>query len=545
VQPPNDAEASGEHRGSAVADLDRLRVQLADGVVRGVTRGGIDSWRGIPYARPPIGALRWRAPDSVVPWSGERDASRFGTISAQFQRNPRTGLPSLRGSGEDCLTINVHVPSGEVRSASLPVMVFIHGGGYSAGSSREFSEQGQSFIHAGPIVYVSFNYRLGPLGYLDFTRYSAPDRGFESNLGLRDQVAALHWVRENIAAFGGDPSNVTIFGESAGANAVTTLMATPSAEGLFVGAIAQSDPVDAVYYPEQTAQWAADFIDILSRQARTPIDPDRLESAGSLLARADVRQLLHASSTLQIQTPDAYPGMFCLAPVVDGDFLPEHPMVAFQSGRAHRVPMIIGSNDREGSLFRGRVDIIPRTPGRIQALFQDAPGPSRALIHAVYPGLPAPHDAADFAGDYGFWYPSTRAADFHSRFAPVWVYRFDFAPTVLRLVGLDATHGLEMFALFDELDVPIARIITSLGGRRAYAAAGGRMRANWVRFAIDGAPADSWSPYTASRRSTLIIDETDRIEDDPRSLRRLAWSEFLPRLAEGAVGLSQERAPEP
>jgi para-nitrobenzyl esterase len=486
-----------------------------------------------------------RAPAPVVPWPGERAASRFGNISAQFHRNLRTGLPSLRGSSEDCLTVNVHAPSDRRRSARLPVMVFIHGGGYSAGSSREFSEQGQSFIHAGPIVYVSFNYRLGPLGYLDFTRYSVPDRGFDSNLGLRDQVAALRWVQRNIAQFGGDPSNVTIFGESAGANAVTTLLATPSADGLFVGAIAQSAPVDAVYYPDQTAQWAADFVAILARQVRESIGPDDAESAGRLLARAEVRQLLHASSTLQIQTPDAYPGMFCLAPVVDGDFLPEHPMVAFHSGRTHRVPLIIGSNDREGSLFRGRVDIIPRTPGRIQALFQNAPEPSRALIHAVYPGLPAPHDAADFAGDYGFWYPSTRVADFHSRFAPVWVYRFDFAPTVLRLVGLDATHGLEMFALFDELDAPIARFITSLGGRRAYAAAGSRMRANWVRFAVEGAPADSWPEYTADRRSTLIIDETDRIEDDPRSLRRLAWSEFLPRLADDAVALSRHGAIEP
>jgi para-nitrobenzyl esterase len=299
ARPRNDnAEAWGERRGPTVADRDGLSIRLADGVVRGVTNGGIDSWRGIPYARPPVGALRLRAPAPVVPWAGERDASRFGNISAQFHRNLRTGLPSLRGSSEDCLTVNVHAPSVGSQSSSLPVMVFIHGGGYSAGSSREFSEQGQSFIHAGPVVYVSFNYRLGPLGYLDFTRYSTPDRGFDSNLGLRDQVAALRWVRENIAAFGGDPSNVTIFGESAGANAVTTLMATPAADGLFVGAIAQSDPVDAVYYPDETAKWAAEYVDILAGLARTSVDSVDAESAGNLLAHADLRQLLRASSKL-------------------------------------------------------------------------------------------------------------------------------------------------------------------------------------------------------------------------------------------------------
>lgn len=514
-----------------------IALPVEGGLVRGVTERGIDSWRGIPYAAPPVGALRFRSPGPVVPWNGERDASQFGTISAQFFHNLRTGALSMRGSGEDCLTVNVHAPGHRSAEPVLPVMVFIHGGGYSAGSSREFSEEGHSFIDAGPVVYVSFNYRLGPLGYFDFTRYSTPRRQFDSNLGLRDQVAALGWVQRNIAAFGGDPSQVTIFGESAGANAVTTLMATPSAGDLFARAIAQSSPADAVYYPSTAARWAADFVGVLARRASVRIDanavdPDGIDRVRELLTTASVRHLLQASSIVQEQTPDAYPGMFCLAPVVDGVFLPERPMDAFQAGRAHRVPLIIGTNDREGSLFRGRVDIIPRTPARIQALFQGAPEVSRALIHAEYPGLPAPRDAADFAGDYGFWYPSTRVADFHSRFAPVWAYRFDFAPPALRVAGLDATHGLEMFTLFDELGGAIPRIITSLGGRRTYAAVGGRMRENWVTFATTGSPEGHWPRYTTLTRSTLIIDEQDRLEDDPRPSRRLAWDAFLPHLAD-------------
>ena len=151
----------------------------------------------------------------------------------------------------------------EAGGENLPVMVFIHGGGYSAGSSRDFSGQGEGFVRSGRVVYVSFNYRLGALGYLDFTRYSSGLRPFESNLGLRDQVALLGWVRENIGAFGGDAARVTVFGESAGGNAVTTLMATPSARGLFAGAIAQSPPPDAVYPPELTARWAAEYLAIL------------------------------------------------------------------------------------------------------------------------------------------------------------------------------------------------------------------------------------------------------------------------------------------
>jgi len=517
--------------------LDRLRVGVSGGVVRGVTSAGIDSWRGIPFAAPPVGRLRLRAPAPVVPWVGELDATRFGASSAQLHRNLRTGALSLGQSGEDCLTINVHRPA-DPQPAPLPVMVFIHGGGYSMGSSREFSEQGRSFIEAGPVLYVSFNYRLGPLGYLDFTRYSTPDRPFESNLGLRDQVAALQWVRDNIALFGGDPSNVTVFGESAGGHAVTTLMATPSADGLFARAIAQSAPADAVYFPDATAQWAREFVDILASRQRTSVDPDDRQAVNQLLATAQLKPLLQASASMQMQTPNSYPGMFCLAPVVDGDFLPEHPMDAFRAGRAHRVPLIIGTNDREGSLFRGRVDIIPRTPPRIHALFQKAPTDSRAAIHRLYPGLPAPRDAADFAGDYGFWFPSTRVADFHSRYAPVWMYRFDFATVVLKLLGFDATHGVEMFPLFDDLDAPLPRIMTALGGRREYAAVGSRMRTNWVSFARFGAPGEEWPAYAEPERCTLIIDETDRVERDPRSPRRLAWNAFLPHLRDDSAAPS-------
>jgi para-nitrobenzyl esterase len=517
----------------AAADPERLLVRVEGGLVRGVTKSGIDSWRGIPYAAPPIALRRFVAPAEVIPWTGERDAARFGTMSAQLHRNLRTGLVSVRGSGEDCLTINVHTPTPTISiPRRLPVMVFIHGGGYSAGSSSDFSEQGQSFVNSGPLIYVSFNYRLGPAGYLDFTRYSTTERGFDSNLGLRDQVAALLWVQRNIEHFGGDPANVTIFGESAGGNAVTTLMTTPSAEGLFAGAIAQSAPANAVYYPAITAEWAGNFVDILSEQSPAPVDREDIESVNELLSSSSVMSLLLASAALQVSTPDEYPGMFCLAPVVDGVILPEHPMDAFRSGRAHRVPLIIGTNDREGSLFRGRVDVIPRTPGRIHALFEIAPESAHAAIHEAYPGLPAPRYAADFAGDYGFWYPSIRVADFHSRFALVWMYRFDFAPLVLKLVGLDATHGLEMFTLFDELAAPIPRIITSLGGRRAYAAAGGRMRANWTSFALTGKPTDSWPAYELPDRSTLVIDVADRIEGSPRSDRRRAWDAFLPHLAD-------------
>jgi len=547
-------------------------VRVVGGMVRGVRERGLLAWRGIPYAAAPVGNRRFAPPGEVVPWEGIRDASDFGPIAPQALTNRLIRPPSLIvASAEDCLTVNVHSPiSPEGQSAPLPVMVFIHGGGYSAGSSRDFSGHGEGFVRSGRVVYVSFNYRLGALGYLDFTGYSNAERSFESNLGLRDQVALLSWVQLNIGGFGGDPGNVTVFGESAGGNAVTTLMATPSARGLFARAIAQSSPPNAVYGRTMTARWAEEYVEILRGvvSARESLaagsglasaagdpgersapgesgDPDAAGDPGAsgdsngvvdrspqqLLADASPSDLVVASVALQVRVPDAYPGAFCFAPVVDGVFLPERPMRAFRDGRAHRVPLIIGTNDREGSIFRGRVDILPRTPARIDALFERAPAGSRQAMRDAYPGLPARRPAADFGGDFGFWYPSTRVADFHSRRAPVWSYRFDVAPRLLELVGLDATHGVEMFALFDRTEEPLARVMTSFGGYEEYTAAGDRMRALWLWFVEDGRPGELWPRYEERTRSTLVIDDVDRIEADPRRARRRAWHRFIPALA--------------
>ncbi|WP_417220979.1 carboxylesterase/lipase family protein [Arthrobacter sp.] len=495
-----------------------LDVMVTGGTVRGVREGGLLAWRGMPYAAPPIGRLRLRAPEAVKPWQGVRDASGFGPMAPQPSR-ARIGRATAPPPGdEDCLSINVHAPAVR-HDERLPVMVYIHGGGYYRGSSQDFSGEGEGFVRTGRVVFVSFNYRLGPLGYLDFTRYSSALRPIEGNLGLRDQVAALMWVRDNIAAFGGDPDRVTVFGESAGANAVTTLLAVPAARGLFHRAIAQSAPANAVYPADLAARWAREFMDLLGGAP----GPDRL-------FEATVAELLTAANELQERTPEAYPGAFCFAPVVDGGLVPEAPIRAIRAGWAARVPLIIGTNEREGTIFRGRMDILPESSTRIRAIFERAPADTRRIMRDAYPGLPRWRSAADFGGDYGFWYPTTRVADFHSAFAPVYAYRFDLAPRLLRMVGLDATHGVEMFTLFDSVDEPLARTFTSLGGRASYIQAGVRMRRRWLRFAETGGTHASWPAYTQKTRATLIIDDHDRVQADPHHDRRRAWDGFLPEL---------------
>jgi len=519
--------------GSATVTSNPLDVRVTGGTIRGVREGTVLAWRGIPYAAPPVGALRFRAPQPVVPWTGIREAGRFGHVAPQAPRRASTMHPP---TSEDCLTINVFSPGKSRRTRlSLPVMVFIHGGGYSVGSAQDFPGQGEGFVRSGRVVYVNFNYRLGALGYLDFTRYSTPARPFESNLGLRDQVAALKWVRDNIRAFGGNPHNVTLFGESAGGNAALTLMTMPAARGLFARVIAQSPPPGAAYSPELTAGWAEEFVTELRALSRKPSPPDTVDPGDpvdtvTLLTEADATVLTTAALAVQARSPDARPGTFCLAPVVDGDLLPERPIDAFRHGRAHRVPLIIGTNDREGTVFRGRVDILPTSPVRIDSLFRQAPKHSHDAMREAYPGLPTRRAAFDFGGDFAFWFPSVTVGALHSRVAPVHFYRFDLAPRLLRVIGLDATHGIELYALFNEVDTAFARTMTSLGGRERFISAGERMRRHWLHFACTGVVEPSWPGYTELERHTLIIDHVDRVESDPRADRREVWQQFLPDL---------------
>lgn len=248
-----------------------VRVSTEAGLVEGFTRDGVHRWRSIPYAEPPVGALRYRAPRPARPWRGVRHCHSFANCAPQQRMYTMIGPGRYQPMSEDCLTLNVVAPEAPAEHP-LPVMVFIHGGAYTLGSSATPIYDGAALARKG-CVYVSVNYRLGALGCLDLSALSTDEHPIDSNLFLRDLVLALQWVRDNVAAFGGDPDNVTIFGESAGAQAVITLLAVPAAKGLFSQAISESPAAGMTASPEIAERYAERFIGLIGARRSDAATP--------------------------------------------------------------------------------------------------------------------------------------------------------------------------------------------------------------------------------------------------------------------------------
>lgn len=483
-------------------------VATADGMVRGRRGRRALQWRSIPYAAAPVGDLRFRAPQPVQPWAGVRDATRFGNSAVQPRPNPMVGL---RPVGEDCLTLNVTAPP-DPAVRPRPVLVYIHGGSYVFDTAARYP--GDSLAVRGDVVVVTLNYRLGVFGYLDFTEFSSAERTFDSNLGLRDQVAALQWVRRNIAAFGGDPDNVTVFGESSGADAALTLMVTPAAAGLFHRVIAQSSAADWGAVDAEEARLFARRI--LGRLGATG------DRAAAALTSAAAKDLCRAADHEWKAVLRAFPGSHSMSPVIDGDFLPLNPLDALATGRAQPVPLIIGTTHDECTLFQfdGQV---PTSAATLQAALQRC-GADYERVVAAYPGYPKRSAAIEVSTDFVLWRPMQEVLEGHSGRAPTFCYRFDFAPRALHLLGLGAVHGIELLPVFGGVDSVPVRLLTLAGGRQGFRAVQDEVQEHWLAFARTGRPLPSWPEYTVAQRNTRIIDYPSRVEVDPRRERRLVWA---------------------
>jgi para-nitrobenzyl esterase len=456
-------------------------------------------------------------------WSEIRDASTFGPIAPQSAAVPGITSPSDPSSSEphseDCLTLNVWTPDLPAPDAlpeqSRPVMVFIHGGGFTSGSGSVFLYRGGELVRNGDAVVVTINYRLGALGFLGHRSLADPD-ALLGNWGLQDQVAALRWVRDNVAAFGGDPGNVTIFGESAGGFSVATLLGTPAANGLFHRAIVQSGGVH-VHTVEQAERSADRLAAVLGVASCTR----------EALEGVPAAELVAATEEMGKRSPD--PGMIPLPflPVVDGVLLPQHPLEAVADGAASGIDLLIGTNRDELTLFG---------LGNPALMALDADGVTRWVGNAVpdmsaLEVMDAYRSAREARGesiepnalwvaigtDVVFRWPSLQLAAAQSaRGAHAYVYLFDWeSPAFGGILG--SCHALELPFVFGAVRLPAVQVFSGEGP--AVDALSAQMQTAWLSFAKTGDPSHegigTWRPWGAADRATMIFGADTRLESAP------------------------------
>lgn len=482
---------SGADTGPDASSPDPGLVITTSGSLAGVVEADHRVFRGIPFAAPPVDGLRWRSPQPVTPWTATRDASKFGPSCPQaadlFDRVPA-------GHSEDCLYLNVWTPNPA--PAGAPVMVFWHGGGFVFGSGSVSTYHGQNLARRG-VVVVTVNYRLGALGYMAHPALSEEDPGHPAsgNYGLMDQVASLEWVRDNIAAFGGDPENVTVFGESAGSISVCIALATPRAEGLFHRAIMQS----GVCGGQAELAVAQEQGVTLSNALGCGVDPDELGCLRSHSADA-VNQALKVSDALFLGDGVTW------GPIVDGVVVPEPPLTAFLTGDVANVPLILGSNADEGTIF---IELAGgMTSESLEALLS-AWFPSGAeQILTEYPRsdfATVEEQAAEIIGDGLFNCTTHTVARALAAFSvPTWVYHFAHPVDVEILPGLGAFHAAELLFVFGN-DLA-GRTVTEAEEPLAEA-----IQAYWTDFARSGDPngttGSSWPAFTATGQEYLVLDD--------------------------------------
>jgi len=505
-------------------------VAVWGGRVRGHERAGLWVYSGIPYARPPLGPLRWRPPEPPEVWSGIREAGEFGPIAPQPPPIEGIAIPGdPAGQSEDCLTVNVWTPGSDDRRR--PVMVWIHGGGFTTGSGSFLLYRGGDLARNGDVVVVTINYRLGALGFLGHRGLlddHAPTPAI-GNWGLMDQVAALRWVRDNIAGFGGDPGNVTVFGESAGAMSISALLGVPAARGLFHRAIVESGPpyTHSVERAEQAGNDLAAQLGLaeLSRAALEKVPAD---------------ELVAATQALQNRPPPPGEMPLPFLPVIDGAYLPRPPTEAVAAGAAASVPLLIGTNRDELSLFAfgdTRLANIDEE-GLVRWMARAAPEIDPDELVETYRatrrerGEPlSPRDLwVGMGTDLVFRWPSLRLAAAQCRHQPA-TYAYLFTWETPAFGGqLGSCHALEIPFVFGAIHRPL--IAAFAGGGPDAGALSEAMQSAWLSFARTGDPSHegigAWPAWDPTRRATMMFgpgggDVVDAPRNEELAVMAAAW----------------------
>ena len=473
-----------------------VRVTTTAGDLRGAETDGINSFKGVPYAAPPVGPNRWRPPQPVEPWTGVRDALDLPASCPQPTQRPR-GWTQEHATSEDCLYLNVWTPG--LGDGGRPVMVWIHGGGYSIGSGSWPLYDGTALARRGDVVVVTVNHRLGPFGYLHLGELAGDDYAASGNNGQLDLVAVLEWVQANIAGFGGDPGNVTVFGESGGGAKISTLLAMPPARGLFHRAAIQSGPgvrVGSVEGGTKAARALLDNLGITDVGELWSVPPDKLLSATSGgMGRGGFR------------------------PVLDGTVVAGHPAEALADGTATDVPVLIGCNRDESA---GALPVTLDDAGlreRLAVFGADRVEEIIDVYRTAYPGI-APLDLLSYVLTDSRMRAGSIAlaeAKVKGTASPVFMYFFTYD-----MAGR-AGHGYEIQFVFDNVREPVARPSAS---RQQLADV---MSEAWLAFARDGDPGHAgmakWPAYSPPERATMIFGRGEcAVVDDPDTAARELWS---------------------
>ncbi len=530
-------------------------VETRLGALQGIQRTNHIEFRGIPYAKPPVDELRFQAPQPLSPWQGIKRADRFGDASIQ----ENISLFGVGSISEDCLYLNVWTPSLNTNEKNIdetkrPVMVWIHGGGYISGSGSQLIYRGRELCENGDMVVVTINYRLGVLGFLDLTQYFSSDLPVSANNGLLDQIAALQWVKDNILAFGGDPDQVTVFGESAGGMSIAALMASPLSKGLFNRAIIQSGSGDHVLTKEEATQVTDCF---LQETGVSSDDPDALFTLSTkqiIKAQKKCLSLSFDRGSQQQRVPQF--GM-TLVPVIDGDILPTTPIRAIENGAASEIALMAGATRDEWNLFLHTPgpegDSLAKTHYKhlnksdlIKICERDLPGlgeKSANLYESVI--LSRAESDAESNGDSSTALPTGAALDMYSAFESDRMFRI---PT-LRLAEAQSRHRDDVYMFEFEwdkgvfgachaVDIPFVfgatqggfgQILT--GGSNKAAELSSTVQSCWVAFARSGNPGTDrvgqWPGYSTNNRKVMCFDVDTRIVEDPQGTTRGHWDGIL------------------
>jgi len=497
--------------------------RTTSGVVQGQEERGLWVFRGIPYAQVTGPEGRWRPAEAPVPWAGTRMASSWGPIAPQTPPVPGFSFPSdPTASDEDCLNLNIWTP--RLDDGRRPVLVWLHGGGYTTGTGASALFGGGRLASKG-VVVVTINYRLGALGLLAHPDLLAEPGAGWGNWSLRDQIAALHWVKDNIAGFGGDPDNVTLFGESAGAMSISDLLTAQDASGLFHRAVIQSGPPATA-----SPQWASRRAQRLADHLDVPADDL------AALRQVPAERLVEATHRLAVEAPSDGGLPMALLPVVDGVLLGRPPGDSFVDGACSSVPVLVGTTRDECALFTTADHVDPDLNAEQVGLrLAHLVGPSgRDIVDAYREARSARGEIVTgrdlwtaVTTDYVFRLPLQALATAHIKYQPkTYAYLFTWeSPFLGGMFG--SCHGLEIPFVFGTVEDASVQVFT--GGGPGAAVLSEQMQRAWVAFARDGDPScdevGPWPAFDPVHRPTMVLGPGGGVEDDPRRAERLVWQE--------------------